>query len=293
MRALITGASGFVGGYLAAALREAGWAVTTLDRRPPADLVVDLERDALPRLTFDAVFHLAAFSNPSASREDPGAAYAANARGTARLARAIRAGRLVLASSCHVYGDVPAAENPVAESRLPRPRTPYASSKLCAEGLAKAAWKDVVVLRPFNHTGPGQSPPYVCPAIARQVARAEAGRGPRVLEVGALAPRRDFFDVRDMARAYVLAAERARPGETYNVASGRAVSIGEIVDGLLRRARVPLRVRGRPGRPSVLAGDASKFRRETGWRPRIGFERTLADLLEHERRRLRPTSATP
>ncbi len=283
MKALVTGAAGFVGCHLAAALRQARWKVTSLDCRPPADLVLDLARDRLPRLSFDAVFHLAGRASPAASVDAPGETYAANAEATARLARALRSGRLVLASSGHVYGRVPERENPIDESRAPVPPTPYAASKLCAEALALAAWKDTVVLRPFNHTGPGQSDAFVCPRIARQVARAEAGLAPPVVEVQDLAPRRDLFDVRDMARAYLLAAERGRPGEVYNVASGRAWSIREIVDLLRAESRVPLRVKGPSRDRSLRVGDASKFRRDTGWRPAIPLRQTLRDLLDHER----------
>ncbi len=283
MKALVTGASGFAGRHLAAALREAGWRVTTLDRVPPADIVLDLARDPIPPLSYDAVFHLAGRASPAASFDAPEETFADNAVATARLARAMRSGRLVLASSGHVYGDVSKVVNPIDESRPPRPASPYAASKLCAEALALAAWKETVVLRPFNHTGPGQSADFVCPHIARQVARAEAGSGPRVVEVHDLAPRRDLMDVRDMARAYLLAAERGRGGMAYNVASGRAWSIRRIAEIIISMARVPLRLKGPSRDRSVRIGDASLFRRHTGWKPRITIERTLADLLEHER----------
>lgn len=282
MKALVTGAAGFVGAHLVRALREARWRVTTLDRHAPADLVGNLLTLPLPG-TYDAVFHLAAFSNPTASTGATQEVYEANAAATARLVRDARAGRFVIASSGHVYGDVPALENPVRESRRPAPRSPYAAAKLCAEALALASGRDVVILRPFNHTGPGQSHAYVCPALARQVARAEAGLAPRTIDVADLAPRRDFFDVRDMVRAYILAAERGRAGEVYNVATGRPASIRKIVDLLLAESRVPLRVRGPRGAPTVLSGDSSKFRRATGWSPRIPLARTLGDLLSHER----------
>lgn len=282
--ALVTGAGGFVGRWLIAALREAGWRVTTLDRRGPADFRGDLAEmplRGLPRV--DAVFHLAGFARPAASLRAADETWRANAAGTARLARHARAERFILASSCQVYGFPPRR---VDESAPPRPPNPYAASKLCAEALARAARPDAVVLRPFNHTGPGQSPDYLCPKIARRIALAEAGRVPPVLEIQDLAPRRDFFDVRDMAQAYLRAAERARPGRTYNVTGGRAFSVEEIVELFLALARVRLRVRGRRGEPTLLSGDASKFRADTGWAPRIPFRRTLEDLLAYERARV-------
>jgi GDP-4-dehydro-6-deoxy-D-mannose reductase len=280
MKALVTGASGFAGRHLCALLRGQGWRVATLDRSGPADHVGDLVTMPLRDVAADVIFHLAAFSNPSASIERPEDVYAANAHATARLAREARAGRLVVASTSQVYAP---AERPVDEDAPVRPSTPYAASKLCGEALALAAKRDVVILRPFNHTGPGQSDAYVCPRIARQVARAEAGLGPRRLEVAATAPRRDFFDVRDMARAYVRAAERGEAGARYNVATGSPVPIGEIADLLRRMSRVPLALAARQGAPSTMSGDAARFRQATGWRPQIPLERTLADLLEHER----------
>lgn len=280
MKALVTGASGFAGRHLCALLREAGWRVATLDRSGPADHVGDLRTMPLRDVAADVVFHLAAFSNPAASLERPEEVYASNARATVRLAREAKAGRLVVASTSQVYAE---AEGPVDEEAPVRPRTPYAASKLCGEALAIAAKRDVVILRPFNHTGPGQSDAYVCPRIARQIARAEAGRGPRRLTLAATSPRRDFFDVRDMARAYLRAAERGEPGARYNVATGRPVTIGEIAARLMRMSRVPLALEARPGTPSTMSGDASRFRRATGWRPEIPLDRTLADLLDHER----------
>lgn len=285
MKALVTGAAGFVGGHLVRSLREAGWRVLTSDRRGSSDLPGDLLTLPLRSVSVDVVFHLAGFANPAASVEDPAAAYAGNAAATARVVREVRAGRFVIASTAHVYG--PRSDRP-SESSPVSPRTPYAASKLCGEGLALASGREAVVLRPYNHTGPGQSAAYVCPAIARQIARAEAGRGPRVVEVGALEPRRDFFDVRDMVEAYRLAAERAPAGEVYNVATGRPVRIGDLLRLMLAESRVPLRVRSRPGdRGDVMSGDSAKFRAATGWRPRIPLAQTLRDLLAHERNEAR------
>lgn len=280
MKALVTGAGGFVGRHLVRELRDAGWRVLTSDRRGSVDLPGDLLTVPLRGVSVDVVFHLAGFANPSASISDPADAWAGNAVATARVAREIRAGRIVVASTGQVYG--PRSDRP-DETAPTSPRTPYAASKLCAESLALSSGKEAVILRPYNHTGPGQSEAYVCPWIAGQIARAEAGRGPRVVKIGALAPRRDFFDVRDMARAYRLAAEKAPAGEVYNVATGRPVSIGEILRLLLAEARVPLKVSAGKGVADVVSGDASKFRGATGWRPTIPLRQTLRDLLDYER----------
>jgi len=282
MKALVTGADGFVGRHLAEALRNAGWRLTTTDRHGSVDLLGDLLQIPLPRERFDVVFHLAGFANPSASIEHPAAAWTGNAATTARVVREVRAGRFVVASSCLVYGPRPDRTN---ERMSVSPRTPYAAGKLCAEALALSSGKDVVILRPYNHTGPGQSDAYVCPAIARQIAHAEAGTGPKTVELGALAPRRDFFDVRDMVRAYLLAAEKGRKGEVYNVATGRPVPIRRVLELLLGQAKAPLQVHAKEGLADVVSGDASKFRSATGWRPVIPLAQTLADILAYERAR--------
>ena len=281
MKALVTGASGFVGRHLTAALREAGWRVITSARHGPADIPGDLLRAPLRGVSADVVYHLAGFSNPRQSLGDPAHSYADNAEVTSRLLGETRAGRYVVASTCQVYA--PSAGRS-SESAPIAPRNPYAASKLCAEALALASGKDVVVLRPFNHTGPGQSDAYVCPHIARQIALAEAGLGPPVVDVGSLQTRRDFFDVRDMVRAYRLAAERGKAGEIYNVSTGHAVSIGEILEILMARSQVRLSVHPHRGRADVMSGNSSKFRAATGWRPEIPLRRTLQDLLEHERK---------
>jgi GDP-4-dehydro-6-deoxy-D-mannose reductase len=280
MKALVTGAGGFVGGHLVRELRDAGWRVLTTDRRGDVDVPGDLLKIPLRSLSVDVVFHLAGFANPSASISDPADAWRGNAEATARVAREVRARRIVIASTGQVYG--PRSDRP-SESAPVSPRTPYSASKLCSEALALSCGREVVVLRPYNHTGPGQSDAYVCPWIARQIARAEAGRGPRLVTVGSLESRRDFFDVRDMARAYRLAAEKAPAGEVYNGATGRPVRIGDVLRLLLAEARVPLKVRAGRGRADVMSGDFSKFRAATGWSPRIPLRRTLLDLLDFER----------
>jgi len=278
--ALVTGAAGFVGRHLVEALRAAGWKVRTASRRGPADLVGDLRRIPLRGISVDVVFHLAGFSSPQASVDHAGDAFELNAAVTARIVRELRAGRTVIASTCQVYG--PRADAATESSPL-SPRNPYAASKVCGEALALASGRDVVILRPFNHTGPGQTGDFVCPAIARQIVRAEAGRGSATLEVRALSPRRDFFDVRDMAQAYRLAAERGRRGEVYNVSTGMPVSIEFIARSLAGMSRVPVRIRGVRGPDDLSSGDSSKFRAATGWRPEIPLSRTLADLLNYER----------
>ena len=283
MKALVTGAGGFVGPYLVSALRDAGWRVVTLDRRGAVDLKGDLLRIPLHGITVDVVFHLAALSHPAGSVSETAQTFSANVAATGRLVQDVRFRRIVFASTSQVYGRVPSRENPVEESRPPCPRNPYAASKLCAEAIIRASPAEAVILRAFNHTGPGQTDSFVCPWIARHIVRAERGRGPRVVSVQDRAPKLDLFDVRDMVRAYVLAAERGKAGAVYNVATRRPVSIDRVAGILAGLSRVPIRITGPRRNRSVLSGDASSFRRATGWSPRIPLPRTLADLLTHER----------
>jgi GDP-4-dehydro-6-deoxy-D-mannose reductase len=278
--ALVTGASGFVGRHLVRTLLDSGWKVRTASRRGPADLEGDLLHIPLRGVTADVVFHLAGFSSPQASVNHAGDAFDLNAAITARIVRELRADRYIIASSCQVYGP---RTNSVTEASTPSPRNPYAASKVCGEALALASGRDVVILRPFNHTGPGQKGDFVCPSLARQIVRAEAGRGAATIEVRALRPRRDFFDVRDMAQAYRLAAERGRRGEIYNVATGEPVSVEFIARSLAALSRIPVRIRGARGQADLISGDSSKFRAATGWRPEIPLSRTLSDLLNYER----------
>jgi GDP-4-dehydro-6-deoxy-D-mannose reductase len=208
------------------------------------------------------------------------------------LRRAGTGGRVLLAGSAHVYlpSDVPLTEEaPVA------PGSPYALSKLVQEELSlRAAEEDgleIVVARSFNHIGPRQSDAFMAAAFARQVANIERGGCEPVLRVGNLDARRDVTDVRDVVRAYTLIATAGTSGAIYNVASGRARPVRWLLDELIARARVPVRVeidpdRLRPSDVPVLVGDASKLRAATGWVPEITIEQTLDDLLAYWRTRL-------
>ena len=281
--ALVTGASGFVGSHLVRELRRAGWRVLTACRFEKSDLTGDLLKIPFRGLRVDVVFHLAGFSSPQASVDHARDAFDANAAITGRLVRELPAGRYVIASSCQIYGDL---ETRATEDSPALPRTPYAASKLCGEALALASGRDVVILRPYNHTGPGQAPEFLCPGIARQIVRAEARLGPAEVRVRSLAPRRDFFDVRDMARAYRLAAERGGRGEVYIVSTGEPVSIGDLARRLVARARIPLKLRGARGTADLISGDSTRFRSATGWRPEIPLEQTVADAIGYWRARL-------
>jgi GDP-4-dehydro-6-deoxy-D-mannose reductase len=212
---------------------------------------------------------------------------------TALRAAAPRA-RLVNAGSSDMYGAVDPGELPIGEETPLRPVTVYGASKAAAE-LAAMQWArayglDVVGARSFNHTGPGQDPSFVCPALARQVAAIEVGRQEPVLRVGNVDTVRDFSDVRDVAAGYAALLERGRTGTVYNLCSGEGTSISEVIALLRAHARVPMRVRSDPALRRAsdvprLVGTHERATRDTGWRPRIPLAETLAAVLDDWRGR--------
>ena len=305
MRALITGAGGFVGRWLATELLAAGQQVFGLilpGGHPPAEGVAPLAADlrdrealfaAVAEAAPDAVYHLAGVSAGSA--QDRAALAEVNVGGTGHVLDAAgrlgRPVRVLLASTGLVYGECDPAR-PAAETDLVHPVGAYAESKWQMEQRAREQCRPPVALliaRAFNHTGPGQSPGFAVPAFARQIAAAEAGEGERVLRVGDLSPRRDFLDVRDVARAYHGIKTHGEPDQAYNIASGAARSMQEVLDLLLSLARVPVEVvqdagRLRPADIRVSVGSAGRLRALTGWQPSIPLRQTLSDTLEYWRR---------
>ncbi len=314
-KVLITGATGFVGTHLRALLAHARpeWEIagTTL-HNPSADPGLarcDLQdataiADLVARTAPDAVIHLAGQSNVPTSFADPEATLANNILGTLHLLDACRAHaketRLLIVSSNEVYGPVPQAEQPIREDRPLRPGNPYAVSKAAQEMLALqyagSYGLDVIVARPFNHIGPGQTDRFVVGAFARQVAEVE--RGDRaVVSVGNLDVARDFTDVRDVCRAYIALLERGARGGIYNIGQGKAIRIGDLLDLLCRLAHVEVKVehdpaRMRPSDVPVMRADTSRLRAATGWQPEIPLEQTLRDTLDWWRQELAATKDT-
>jgi GDP-4-dehydro-6-deoxy-D-mannose reductase len=313
VKVLITGIAGFAGSHLAElALGEGAEVAGTVLPGAATDNLAAVQKDvalvpcdltqpgaaaAVLRATRpDRVFHLAGASVVGTSWALRADVLRTNLEATYQLLEGLRLHPVpcLLVSSGEVYGDVPEAEQPIAESRPPAPLSPYALSKACLElyagYYARSEALPLVVVRAFNHVGPRQGPGFVWSDIARQVAAIERGERPPVLEIGTTSTRRDFTDVRDMVRAYWLALADAAPGVTLNAASGRAVTIREVLDGFLARAARPVEVRQAPRRLRpvdipVLAGDATRLRRLTGWAPRIPLEQSLADVLDDWRRR--------
>ena len=296
MRAFITGGGGFVGKWLAEHLRERGDDVVAID------LEVDVADQAaiagaMHAAVPDAVYHLAALTHVGQSWESPSAVLSVNVLGTACVlaaARALAAPPVVLVvSSAEVYGIVGEGDLPLDESAAVAPVSPYAASKAAAEQVALQAWRGygqpVLVVRPFNHVGPGQSRTFAVSALASRIAQAERD-GTKTLSVGTLSARRDFTDVRDVVRVYRRLAEVGEPGTTYNVCSGVDVSMADIAGRLLALAGADLVLVTDPQlvRPvdlPALRGNPARVQAATGWRPEIALETTLHDVLQYWRAR--------
>jgi GDP-4-dehydro-6-deoxy-D-mannose reductase len=296
MRALVTGASGFVGRHLVEHLEATGDDVVRTDvDHEGADITdADSMRDLFASTRPDAVYHLAGWSDVGGSWGADQEVFRINAEGTLSvLLAAQHAGveRVLVVSSADVYGIVAEDELPLTEESPVRPVSPYAVSKVAADFLGLQAFlgrrQGVVRVRAFNHLGPGQRERFVAPAVAARIARNERDGGD-VVPVGNTTPRRDFTDVRDVVRAYRLLVEHGTPGEAYNVCSGVDVAIADLVDRLLRMAARPMRLEEdatllRPVDVPVLRGDSTKLREATGWVPEVPLDRTLVDILDAAR----------
>ncbi|HEV3092199.1 MAG TPA: GDP-mannose 4,6-dehydratase [Candidatus Cybelea sp.] len=305
MRALVTGASGFVGGYLVDALRREGAEVLACggphdsgDGYFPIDLADgDSLAAALQAARPDAIFHLAAQSFVPDSLRSPLASLEVNVLGTARLVQAVRdygaspGPRLLFTSSAEVYGPRQPQEYPLHERLDLRPANPYGASKAAAEATLLASAQsfglDVVIARTFNTVGPRQSPRFVVSSLAQQLASIAGGAQPQMY-VGNLASSRDFLDVRDVVEAYLTLARRGEGAQIYNVCSGRAVTIRDVLRELISIARVPVEVREDPqrlreGDVSLSVGSCEKLRAATGWQPRCSLTQSLRDIYHAAR----------
>ena len=312
MKVLITGAGGFAGRHLAAALPPSKYTVFgtcyPLPPRGPVnnDFFLDLrsERDVYDAVRIvqpQWVVHLAAVSHVGASWDRRKEAMETNVMGTFFLLEAVKkyaaGARFLFVSSADVYGDAASGGGggdgrPLVEGGPVRAVSPYGLSKLEGELLGgfygRVDGLDAVIARPFPHTGPGQPPDFVCSDWARQIVRIERGAQESVLKVGNVDVRRDFTDVRDVVLAYALLLQKGERGEAYNICRGEALSLRRILDALLSHSTRVIDVEPDPGkmRPleiPCLAGDNGKIRRATGWEPRIPMEQTLRDLLDYWR----------
>ena len=317
-RVLITGITGFAGSHLAEyflAERPEVEVFGTYRWRSRRENIEGIEdrirlvecdlsdpvavRRALEESRPDAIYHLAAQSFVPASWTAPVQTLVDNVTAQVNIFEAVRSlgldPAIQIACSSEEYGLVLPDEVPIKETNPLRPLSPYAVSKVTQDFLAYQYFMSygirAVRTRGFNHTGPRRGEVFVTSNFSKQIASIEAGIQEPVIRVGNLDAVRDFTDVRDMVRGYVLAAEKGKPGEVYNLASGRAITIRAMLDKLIAMARVEVRVetdpaRLRPSDVEVLIGDSSKFHADTGWEATIPFDKTLSDLLDYWRDRI-------
>jgi GDP-4-dehydro-6-deoxy-D-mannose reductase len=300
---LVTGAAGFVGAYLVELLAAEGAEVVGWQRPGTTPLTdanirwtaVELMdaaavHKALGDLQPAAIYHLAGSAHVADSWQHTRETFEGNVLATHHILQGLLGHglrpRMLLSGSATIYKADP---EPLTEESAIGPASPYGVSKLAQELVAAQAWAEhqipVLLARSFNHVGPRQTPAYVAPAIAKQIALIERGELPPVLRMGNLDPARDVMDVRDTVRAYALMMQRARPGTPYNVCGGRAIRIGDLVDLFRSRAKVPISVeidpaKVRPVDAPRLCGSHARLTQETGWTPRVPLEQTVDDLLD-------------
>jgi GDP-4-dehydro-6-deoxy-D-mannose reductase len=289
---LVTGAGGFAGSHLVEHLppspRVVAWTRQTVDL-----LDRDRVRAAIRELQPAQIYHCAGVPHVAESWRDTAQPLEGNVLATEHLFDALRREgircRILVPGSATVYA--PSSE-PISETDPIAPGSPYAISKLAQEQLALRAIQedglDVVLTRSFNHTGPRQTPAFVAPSMARQIALIERGQLEPVIKVGNLDAQRDVTDVRDVVRAYAALMQSGKTGVVYNVASGAARSIRSILEALVSRSKMPVRIevdhaRMRPNDVPVVVGSHSRLTESTGWHPQIAFDQTLDDLLEYWR----------
>lgn len=311
-RVLITGLEGFVGGHLARELVGTGHQELFGSVRGP-DIPVDLPLpgdavsscdmldrsavdDLVARIKPNAVYHLAGKADLGGSWDAPEETIQANVIGTLNVIQALLHGspgcRLLAISTAGIYGRMSVEDDAFREDSPTAPLDPYSVSKAAAELLCLQYFAShglqAVVVRPFNHIGPGQSTRFMVGRLVRQIVEIESNTRPPVLALGNLSARRDFTDVRDVVRAYQSLMDRGSAGEIYNVSSGHAVEISQIVNIALKLSRVSIRIeagddRIRPLDSPILVGDSSKLQNLVGWEPEISIERSIGDALDHAR----------
>ncbi|MDE6905879.1 MAG: GDP-mannose 4,6-dehydratase [Lachnospiraceae bacterium] len=309
MKSLIIGGAGFVGGYLIGHLKDNlghEVAVTKLETETiPAegvevyDLNIMVKEDIIGLLEEvhpDYIFHLAAQSSVAVCWRNPQLTIDVNIKGAVNVLEALREldykPRVLLIGSGEEYGHILPGELPISENNNIRPGSIYAATKVCQNFFGKiyadAYQLDVMMVRAFNHIGPNQAPLFVVADFCKQVAEIEAGKKDAVIQVGNLSARRDFTDVRDVVRAYGLLMEKGKAGETYNVGSGHAIAIEDILHMILKNsnAQVNVKVDSQKLRPvdvPIIEADISKLSKETGWQPGIPLEQTIRETLDYWR----------
>lgn len=310
-KGLIIGAAGFVGSYLIEELKNSDMEVyvTKLPHEKISNLYVQIydldimDKDAIINILFevqpDYIFHLAAQSSVGVAWKNPLQTVDINIKGSINVMDAIRElfykPRVLLVGSGEEYGHVLPKDTPIKESNALQPGNIYAATKACQNMIgsiyAKAYDMEMIMVRAFNHVGPKQLPLFVVSDFCKQVAEIEKGLREPVMKVGNLDAKRDFTDVRDVVKAYVKLAVNGTAGETYNVGSGNARSIRQILDEIISMANREITVEVDPNkiRPvdvPIIEADITKINKLTGWKPCIPFEQTIYETLEYWRQRV-------
>jgi GDP-4-dehydro-6-deoxy-D-mannose reductase len=312
-KAFITGVSGFAGSYLADYLLEQGnfevsgtylsdESAEKLKNKSSIDLHKvnlldkDVTHEVISKVKPDFLFHLAAVTSPKESFDNPIETFTNNIASQINILESLKKNefidtKVLVVSSSEVYGLVEKEDLPIDEDTPLNPTNPYAVSKIAQDfsGLQYFLTHNLKVIRvrPFNHVGPGQSPNFVVASFAKKITDIEKGKE-NVVKVGNLTAKRDFSDVRDIVRAYLLALEKGEPGDVYNLGSGKSQSISEILEMMIGMSHVDIKTEQdqsllRPFDDPELVCDYSKFNKLTGWEPEIPIEKTLEDTLEYWR----------
>lgn len=303
MKVLLTGGNGFVAGYTATELINAGHTpvLSDLNFSKPAengiiqiqaDLTNSSEIDDMVReIKPDACIHLGGITSVVIANRNPPAMFQVNVTGTAIMLEAFRkyckSAKFLFVSTAHVYGPGK-SDSPIPESTPLQPVNLYAISKACSDitSLSYVKMHDMHIMtaRPNNHVGPGQSPDFVLGTFSSQIKSISRGKAPAVLNTGNLESTRDFTDVRDVARAYRLLIEQGTSGNAYNIGSDNQHSIKSIlkamcsIEGIQPEIRIdPARLRPADKSPIL---DTSRIRDEVGWQPEIPFDQTLRDIMQ-------------
>jgi len=314
-KALVTGIAGFAGSHLAEHLLANDFSITGFFHKthPVSNIdhikskisliecdITDEDRvkKEIKSLNPDYVFHLAAFSSPAQSFDSPREALENNIVGQLNILEALvkigSKARTLIIGSADEYGNIDEKYLPAYESATFAPISPYAVSKIAQDLLGLQFFLNfrlnIVRVRPFNHIGPRQSTTFAIPSFAAQIAALEK-QGGGTIKVGNLENSRDFTDVRDTVRAYLLALEQAKTGEVYNIGTGHAVKVSDILDLMLKLSKIKIKIEVDKSRiPPVdiktIYCDFSKFKNQTGWQPAISLEKTLFDTIEYERSKL-------
>ena len=316
MKALITGISGFAGSYLAEFLLDKDYKVfgTFYDKSTFSNLngfIYNIKifenniknyndlKQIIKKVQPDEMYHLAAISFIPTALKNPKITFDTNLYGTLNLYKAIIELKLnpkiLFVGSADEYGLVNEKDIPIDEDCPLKPLNPYSISKASTDFLSYFYFKNhhlkIIRVRPFNHIGPRQSPEFVCSSFAKQIAEIERDLKEPIIKVGNLEAKRDFTDVRDMVRAYWLAIQKGKVGEVYNICSRNEVSIKELLDRFLNMSKKKIKIiqdpkRLRPSDLPLLSGNSTKFKKQTGWKQKYLFEKTLQDILNYWRNKI-------